>query len=199
MAVDDECTLRIIGRYQDQNIVNTLHYIVTAQVSSDLNVLSQLVSQWLSDFQAAWLAIHADAYELIGVKAFGKTGTSKTPAVTAVGVAGDVAPPGMPAFVCRTITLYTASVKHRRRGRLMLSGTPTSHVDNDDGSLNATAIAALNGFGAAIIAPVSIGGDDFSPGLPIAGTDPWEDFQDYATRETPSSITSRRVREFLVG
>ena len=199
MASGDECTLRIVGRYQEQNIVNTMHYRISSQASSDLLILKQLVSGWLSNYQSAWTNCHVDDYELIGIKAFGKTGTAKTPAFSAVSASGAVTGDGHPAFVCRTITLYTADPKHRRRGRLMLSGTPVSHIDTTDGSLTASAETIMNALAAALIGTLSVGSDEFQPGIPAVGTDTWQDFVDYLSRQTPSAVTSRRIRQFLIG
>lgn len=199
MAVTDECTLRIIGRYQSQNIVNTMHYRITTQASSELEVLGNLCDLWDSSNKADWLAAHSTAYELIGLKAFGKTGTAKTPGVKSLGDGGTRSGTPAPNFVCRTITLYTADVKHRRRGRLMLSGTITEDLDTNDGSLTSGGLAVMDNLGIKAIAQLTGGGDDFDPGIPAAGVDIWQNFTDYASRETPSSVTSRRVREFYIG
>ncbi|MCK5292958.1 MAG: hypothetical protein KAR39_13190 [Thermoplasmata archaeon] len=199
MAVDDELTMRVIGRYQNQNIVNTLHYRVQAQSSSDLEILENFTDLWETELDAGWALVHSDAYTLIGLKAFGKTGTAKTPSAASIGTSGGVVGDGAPAFVCRTITLYTADDKHRRHGRLMLSGTPVTHLEAQDGSLTAAATALLDTFGDLLLPGFAGGGDEFVPGIPATLTDPWQDFTAHHPRETPSSITSRRVREFLIG
>lgn len=199
MAVGDECTLRIVGRYQDQNIVNTLHYKISTQNSPDNSILQSLCTGWNTEFGTDWAAAHADSYELIGLKAFGKTGTSKTPGFLPLGTAGTVTGAGAPSFACRTITLYSGSVKHRRRGRLMLSGSPVAHFDTDDGSLTAAAVLLLEAIGAIVVEPIEYISDVFTAGLPLVGADPWEDFTDYKARQTPSCVTSRRIRQFLIG
>lgn len=199
MAVTDECTLRIIGRYQDQNIVNTMHYRIETQVAGENDILDVLCDAWEAANKTNWLACHIDSYELIGFKAFGKTGTAKVPGVEIDGTAGSVVGDGLPASVCQTITLYTADTKFRRRGRVMLSGTPQGHLDETDGSVTASAIAILNSLGASLIAPVSLAGNEFQAGIPQVGADNWQNFTGYRSRITPSLVKSRRVREFLIG
>lgn len=90
MAATDECTLKIIGRFQNQNIVNTMHYIVKTDATGDLTILQNLCEAFDTAIKTAWLACHLDTYTLVGLKAFGKTGTSKTPGVLIVGDAGVV-------------------------------------------------------------------------------------------------------------
>lgn len=199
MAVQDECTLRIIGRYQSQNIVNTMHYRITAQSTDDKDILDQLCALWATANQSEWLGCHSTAYELIGLKAFGKTGTSKTPGIQSVGEDGTRSGSPMVASVCRTITLYTADVKHRRRGRVMLSGSITEDFEADDGSLTTAALTLLTALGAKLITTLSGGGDEFKPGIPAAGADTWQDFVDKLARERPSQVGTRRVREFYIG
>jgi hypothetical protein len=199
MAVGDACTLRIVGRYQSQNIVNTMYYRIVTQTSGDNDILQSLCTAWDTTFETLWDARHIDTYTLIGLKAFKKTGTPKTPGFLSVGDAGTVVGDEVPSFVCRTLTLYTASTNSRRRGRLMLSGSAQSMFDAADGSLTSGEIGALNTLGATLIGAISNAGDEFEPGLPPTLADTWQDFTDYKARETPSSIRSRRIRQFLVG
>jgi len=199
MAVGDECTLRIVGRYQDQNIVNTLHYRITGQTSGEPEILDQLTGGWDVNYKSGWLARHEDAYELVGLKAFGKTGASKTPSFRSIGDAGTVAGTPLMAAVCRTITLYTADAKHRRRGRIMLSGTDDAMIDDDDGSVSTTEIAALTAFGVVLLPPLVVNSDEFQLGIPATAVDTWQDITDAKGRETPSLISSRRIRQFLIG
>lgn len=204
MAVNDELTLRIVGRYQDQNIVNTLTVRVSAQTTEEKNICAALITAFQSECQVAWLARHLDTYTLVGYKAFRKTGVAKTPHFTSVGSAGVVTGEELPSFVCRTITLYTDSTNHRRRGRVMLSATAVAQLDTADGSLTAGEIVALNVLGAALTGSWDANGDSFQLCIP-AGVDkdgnpiPTEDITDFAARETPSSVTTRRIRQFLVG
>lgn len=199
MAVGDECTLRIVGRYQDQNIVNTMHYRIVSQAAGENDILDNLCDAWEADNKTGWLACHIDSYELVGLKAFGKTGVAKTPGIEIIGDAGTVVGDGLPASVCQTITLYTADAKFRRRGRVMLSGTPQAHLDETDGSVTAAAIAILNSLGASLIAAITLAGDEFEPGIPEVTPDTWQNFVDYRSRVTPSLVKSRRIREFLIG
>lgn len=199
MAVGDECTVRVVGRYQDQNIVNTLHYRIVGQNVGEQLVLKSLLNIWETNIKAAWLARHSDAYKLIGLKAFRKTGAAKTPAFNTVDTSGDVVGTELPSSVCRTITLYTNSAKHRRRGRIMLSGTDNAHIDANDGSVATAEITLLTTLGTTMLAPMAVAGDEFQLGLPSTATDGWEDITDAKGRETPSSVTSRRIRQFLIG
>ena len=74
MAVDDVVVLRAVGRYQSQNVVNTMHYKITAQTSTELAILASLTLAWDTDIRLEWLARHSDEYTLIGLKAFRVTG-----------------------------------------------------------------------------------------------------------------------------
>jgi hypothetical protein len=199
MAQGDECTLRIIGRYQSQNIVNTMHYRIADQTTDDKDILDQLCTLWETANKTDWLACHNTAYTLVGLKAFGKTGTAKTPGTKAVGDAGTRSGTPVPANVCRTITLYTADVKHRRRGRVMLSGSISEDFEAGDGSLTESILTLLATLGAKLILALEGGGDEFKPGIPAAGADVWRDFNDLRARERPSQVGTRRVREFYIG
>jgi hypothetical protein len=199
MAVDDVLTLRVVGRYQDQNIVNTLHYRITAQQSPENDICSALAQQWSTDVQSAWVGDHSDAYTLVGLKAFRQSGVSNTPYFVSIGAAGLVAGDGMPAFVCRTITLYTDSANHRRRGRVMLSGTPVATVDATDGSLTTAEISNLDTLGILLAQPIEAANDSFQLCIPATDVLPVEDITDTKARETPSSVTNRRIRQFLIG
>lgn len=199
MAVDDVLSLRVVGRFQSQNIVNTLHYRIAAQTADDKDINSALITAWRADIETAWLARHIDTYELVGLKSFRQSGDFKTPHFTSVGSAGSVVGTEEPAFVCRTITLYTESAKHRRRGRVMLSGTAAAQLETDDGSLTSAEITALEVLGVELVAPLEGGADSFQLCIPANATDPAEDIVDMAARETPSCVTSRRIKQFFVG
>ncbi len=199
MAVTDECTLRVVGRYQDQNIVNTLHYRIIDQISLETEILAALLTLWEAAVKTDWLARHIDTYELVGLKAFGKTGASKTPAFESIGEAGVVVGSEVSSSVCRTVTLYTADVKHRRRGRVMLSGGEILMFDDADGSVSTTEITALTALGGTLMLPLQGVGDEFHLGIPATATDAWQDIIDTRGRETPSLVKSRRIRQFLIG
>lgn len=199
MATGDIVTLRAVGRYQDQNIVNTFHYEITDQQAGETEILDTLLTAWENTVEPDWLTAHSTAYTLVGLKAFNHTGAAKTPAFRSVGFLGSRS--GTPAanFVCRTITMYTASAKHRRRGRFMLSGTITEDIDANDGSLTDAAIAVLDALGAVLDGAIMHDLNTFVPGIPPTAVDPFEPFTDYKGRETPSSVTSRRIRQFSIG
>lgn len=199
MAVDDVVTLRVVGRYQSQNIVNTLHYQIAAQAANEQTVLDNLLIGWEADLEVLWLARHLDTYELVGLKAFNKVGAAKTPAFRAIATAGSVVGEEVPSSVCRTLTLYTASAKHRRRGRLMLSGTAVAMLETDDGAVTSMEQASLDTLGTTLLATIEQAGDEFNLVIPATAVDPVEPITDAKGRPTPSLIKSRRIREFLVG
>jgi hypothetical protein len=199
MAIGDECTLRIVGRFQGQNIVNTMHYKILEQSSSELDILDQLCGAWENTHKSLWRSNHNQHYTLVGLKAFRKTGVAKTPAAKSIGQDGTVAEEPASSFIGRTITLYVAGPDNARRGRLMLSGTSSTELDPDDGSLLTAAITAITALGVQLIQALVGVGDTWEPGLPSEGEKPWAGFVDAQGRETPSIIRSRRIREFFVG
>lgn len=81
----------------------------------------------------------------------------------------------------------------------MLSGSPVAHFDATDGSLTTGAIALLDAIGAFMDDEIDDNLNYFRAGLPATATENWEDFTDYKSRETPSVVTSRRIRQFLIG
>lgn len=199
MAVDDVCVIRAVGRYQQQNIVNTLHVQITEQVSSELGILDQLLDSFDTEIRTAWLACHIDTYELIGLKAFRVTGAAKVPAYTNIGANGTVTGDEVPSNVCRTITLYSDSTNHRRRGRLMFSGSAMFMFNDTDGSVSTAAVALLQAVGDILDAGFSIAGDVFKVVLPATDTLPVVDVVKCRGRVTPSAVKSRRVRQYLIG
>lgn len=199
MAVDDVSLIRIVGRYQNQNIVNTLHWKHTAQASTEVYILETLISQFSTAVEGAWLAAHIDTYELVGYKAFRVSGAAKIPAYENRGNNGTVTGTEVPSNVCRTITLYTASANHRRRGRVMLSGSETTMFSTADGSLTTADVALLQAIGDLLDAGLAGGGDEFSVCLPATDALPVELITKSVGRVTPSAIKSRRVSQYLIG
>lgn len=199
MAVDDIVGIRIVGRYQDQNIVNTIHFQITAQSSSELDILQSLTDQWLVQNGSTWRGRHIDTYRLVGIKGFSLSGPNKIPGITEDGTVGDVIGTEVPALVCRTITMYTASSNFRRRGRVMLSGGEIAQFETGDGSVTAAERALMGTLGALLINDVVAGGDSFTPGLAPTDVLPFEPFTGQLGRKTPSSVTSRRIRGFSIG
>lgn len=199
MAVGDICTLRVVGKFQDQNIVNTLHYRITSQAATEHDVLESLCLGWETALKSSWVGRHITTYTLVGLKAFRKTGPAKIPGFRTIGQAGSVAGTEVPAAVCRTLTLYTDSTKFRRRGRIMLSGSASAMFNTTDGGVTSTELTALNTLASLLEATVSNGGDDFLICIPPAGADPYEDIEEIVARHTPSMVRSRRIRQFLIG
>jgi hypothetical protein len=199
MAQDDIVGIRIIGRYQDQNVVNTMHYVMTEQVEDDHNILQSLAEEWENDHATIWLAIHNVDYELVGLRAFSVTGGNKRPGIVHIGDPGVVTGFGEPACICRAVTLYTDSDNFRRRGRLMLSATTSSTLDTTDGSVNATEVDLLSVFGAAMILPLTFTSNIATPGLAPTDVLPFEPFTAALGRKTPPLIRSRRIKGMLIG
>lgn len=199
MAVDDIVSLRVVGRYQAQNIVNTFHYQIGDQGESEQAVLQSLLLAWISTVQTVWIAAHSTVYELVGIKGFNHTGAAKTPAFTAIGENGGRSGTPCPSLVCRTITLYTASAKHRRRGRAMLSGSITEDFNVADGSVNAGGRGVMDNLGTKLDDTMINGAEAFIPCIPPTAVDPVEAIIDFKSRVTPSSVTTRRIRQFLIG
>lgn len=199
MSVGDVCVLRIVGRYQQQNCVSSLHYRITAQTSPDLDVLEKLIEDWADKIEIAWLAAHIDTYELVGYKAFRVDGTAKVPAYNNRGMNGTVTGDEVPSNICRTITLYTASANHRRRGRVMLSGSYQAAFLPTDGSLTTAAVGQLQTIGNLLQAELAETGDTFELVLPASGALPIELVVSAKGRVTPSALKSRRVKQYLIG
>lgn len=199
MAIGDVAIVRIIGRFQLQNIVNSMHYEVTAQVSDESQLWDDLLDDWKNTMQAAWLARHSDAYELVGAKAFTVKGANKPPGDNVEGVSGDIAGDPQESFVCRTITFYTDNVSSRVRGRVMLSGGAESMFDDTDGSVTGTEVTALNPL--ALLLRTEFAGPDntYKPVVFNPATDTSSDIIQAIPRKTPSVIRSRRIRRFLIG
>lgn len=199
MAVADVLTLRVVGRYQAQNIVNTLHYQIAAQTSTELDICNQLIEGWDTAMETLWRGRHIDSYTLIGLKCFRQSGVAKTPAFKLISGVGTVVGDEVPSPICRCITLYTGSAKPRRRGRVMLSGSEAAMFNVSDGAVTASEIAGLDTMATALLVKITQGLDEFQLCIPGAGADPPELITDFKSRVTPAVITSRRIRQFLIG
>lgn len=199
MAVDDIVSLRVVGRYQSQNVVNTLHYRVVSQSSSEQELLDNLAEGWLTELETPWLARHLDTYTLIGTKAFNDTGDAKVPGFNASGQGGVVVGEELPSYVCRTITLFTDSDNYRRRGRIMLSSTAVAQLETTDGAVTDAEVTLLTALGNTLMAVLDITTDTFQLCIPPVGELPYEDVTAVRGRKTPSSVTTRRIRQYLIG
>lgn len=197
--VGDVCIMRIVGRFQLQNIVNTMHYEVTVQVDDDAVLWGEFLNDWKDANQAAWIARHSDAYTLIGAKAFTVKGDNKPPGDNLEGVAGGVAGDPQEAYVCRTITLYSDNVSSRVRGRVMLSGGAESMFDDTDGSVTDTEVTALNPLALLLRTEVVGASNSYKPVLFDPVLDTTSDLIQAIPRKTPSLIRSRRTKRFLIG
>ncbi len=199
MPVGDIAVMRIVGRFQDQNIVNTQHWRVTTQGSGDEELWDQLCVEWTVTNGPLWLARMSDQYQLQGTKAFTVKGGSVPPGTSISAVSGDVAGDPQEAFVCRTITFYTDNANPRRRGRLMLSGGAENMFDDTDGSVASLEVGLLSILGANLMEDMISTDNTYelvffqkSPeviALPIKARG----------RLTPSILRSRRVKQFIIG
>lgn len=199
MAVDDIVGMHIVGRYQSQNIVNNLHFKITAQDTTEDLILNALCILWDTTLTTEWLSHHIDTYSLIGIKAFNKEGVAKRPGFKSIGSPGTVVGSEVPSPVCRVLTLYTDSAKYRRRGRVQLSGADTTMFNDTDGAVTDAEITSLGDLADLLAAEISDGNDTFFPCLPANLVDPVESVVAVVPRKTPSLISSRRVRQFLIG
>lgn len=199
MAVDDIIGIQIHGRYQSQNIVNTIHYKITEQASNEDDVLSQLCSNWNLINTGAWTARHLDSYTFKGLKAFSLSGDNKRPGILHIDDPGLVTGTEVPSPICRVITLYTGSSNYRRRGRVMLSGSESLQFDIVDGSVTSAEITLMEVLGASLIVDIDGAGDSAQPGLAPTDVLPFEPFTSVLGRKTPALISSRRVRTFGIG
>lgn len=199
MAVDDIVGLQICGRYQQQNIVNTIHFKLNEQVSDEHDILDSLCAAWEAANKVPWLARHMDTYSLMGLKGFSLTGDNKKPGIVHIDEPGVIVTGECSSALCRTITLYTDSDNYRRRGRVMLSGSSADHFNNDDGAVTDAELVLMAVLAPYLVADLSAGGDTAEPGLAPTVTLPWERFTGTQARKTPAVIRSRRVRGFSIG
>lgn len=199
MAVGDIGILRVVGNFQSQNIVNSLHYEVTTQATSDLVLWDDLAAGWWSDFQAEWSARHSDAYTVEGIKVFTIKGDPHPPGVEIVNEAGAVIGDPQEAFIGRTITLYTESANHRNRGRLQLSGGVESMFDDTTGAVTATEVTAMSALIGQLLDGVITTDNAYS--LVIYQRVLLTSFTvaRAVARVTPSVVRSRRIKQFLIG
>lgn len=199
MAQGDTVILRVVGRYQGQNIVNNLHYMITDQESAETQILQNLCAAWNTAIPTTWLARHIDTYTLVGIKAFNKTGPIKVPGFLSIDSPGVVVGVETPSPVCRTITLYTASINYRRRGRIMLSGSADGMFNDDDGAVTTSEVDSLTALGQLLNSTLQSGNDAWVLAIPPTDLLPNEVITSVRGRTTPSVIRSRRIRQFLVG
>ena len=199
MAVDDIAVLRLVGRYQDQNIVNTMHYLVTEQTTSDLQLWLDLINGWYTAHNVLWLGEFIDEFIWVGLKAFTARGDTKPPGERTIGNAGTVAENPAPAFVCRTITLYSSSPNPRVRGRIMLSGSSEIMFDDADGAVVAGQLITMQALGDDLIEEVVENDNHYQPCLYNKATDTVSLLVAAKARTTPSVVRSRRIKRMLIG
>jgi hypothetical protein len=199
MQVGDTAVLRVVGRYQFQNISNTFHYDLTDLSPDDPDALQNLTEFWSTDIAPDWLLRHSVDYSLIGIKAFVGQGTSARPGYKAVGTAGDVVGDPQESYVCRVLTRYTDSSNPRKRGRINLSGGVETMFDDTDGSVTTTEVTALATLTALLDEPIVGGGAVWTPVILNPIDNQVEQITKTVARITPSLIRSRRVRQFSIG
>ncbi len=199
MAVGDVSRLSVVGRFQQQNVVNTFHYKHVVQVANEDEVLQELIDAWEVSIKAAWLARHSDAYALIGIKAFRQAGEPKVPAFSRIETYGDVVGEVYSAFVSRVITLYTDSSYHRRRGRVQLSGGDAAHFNQTDGAVTVAEVALMQTLANLLEALLTGDDDNFQLCIPATPQLPLEDIVAARARNTPGIIRSRRIKGYFIG
>ena len=199
MAVGDVSRLVIVGWFQDQNIVNTLHYKHTVQASEEKEVLQELCLQWQAAHETKWLNRHSDVYSLVGYKAFKHSGAGKVPGHVLAGVVGNVAGTANSSFVSRNITLYTDSANHRRRGRIQISGSITTDFDEVTGAVLAAQVVLMQTLGDDILAGLTGPSDEWELCIPDTATLPVETVTAVRARATPGIIRSRRIKSMFIG
>lgn len=199
MAVGDVAVLRIVGRYQSQNIINTMHYRIVVQANGDTEAWQELVDEWWTNFGSVWTARHIDAYELVGLKAFTVKGVTRPPGERSLNVPGDVVGTPQVSFACRTVTFYSASSNPRRRGRLMLSGGDEGMFEDSVGSVVTGEVIALTAMGTSLLANITSGDNQYEPVLYQKLPETISELVAAKGRVTPSSVRSRRIRRFLIG
>lgn len=199
MPVGDIAVLRIIGRSQQQNIVNTMHYRVVSQAGEDVDVWDQLCVEWELTNAPLWLARMHDEYELQGIKAFTVKGDAVPPGTAIAALSGDLTGDPQEAFVCRTITLYTDNPNQRVRGRLMLSGGAENMFDDTDGSVTSLEVGLLTVLGTALLFNLTSTDNEYEVVLYDKVLDVVSIPIKARGRLTPSILRSRRVKQFLIG
>jgi hypothetical protein len=199
MTVGDIAVLRAVGRYQDQNIVNTMHYEVKVQAGDDIDLWQQLADDWATANSTLWLGRHIDAYSLVGIKVFTAKGSPHPPGFTQIDTPGSVVGTGSGALLGRTITLYTDDPSSSARGRVQLSGGTEAMFDPDTGQLVPAEIIMLNALGTQLIQVINEQDNEYK--MVVFRKLP----ERIATiilgkgRITPSVIRSRRARVFTIG
>lgn len=199
MAVGDICVLRVLGEYQNQNIVNTLHYRIVTEGSQPEDRLDALCSAWSSALQSIWIAAHIDTYILAATQANLVKGNAIPPGEFLIAAAGLVSGVPSPAINCRTITLYSDSNNHRRRGRVMLSGSDDGDFDPDTGIVVVGAMTLMQAIGDELLEAITPTGDEWVLVLYEKATDTVSDVIKAKARPTMSVVTSRRGRPFNFG
>jgi hypothetical protein len=83
----------------------------------------------------------------------------------------------------------------------MLSGSIVEDFDTTDGSITTAAKAVLDAVGDKLLEGLDPNGSANAAVLilPPAGELPEVNVTDYKSRETPSSVTSRRIKQYLIG
>lgn len=202
MSVADLMQLKIVGRLQDQNCVQTLCYEISQQAAGEEAIAKQLCIAWYSTHGTAFLARCSEDYTLVGLKAFGLTGDPKVPGQSLLNGAGTVAESCPTAMIARTITLYPEEISNHHRGRIMIPGTVDSMLDNEDGSVEDDEVTAMQALADALLEGCDDGGGnafDLRIWGKVAGVPQKFDINAVVAQKTPAAIRSRRIRELLIG
>jgi len=199
MAAGDVSRLSIVGRFQAQNICNTLHYYHSAQTLDEDIILERLVAAWDTNIKTAWVTRHSDDYNLVGITAFKQAGEPKVPAFRRLEAPGLVTGTPQPALLSRVITLYTESTNHRRRGRVQLSGSELLQFNEDDGAVADAEIVLMRVLADLLMEPLVDTLEEFKLCIPANLTEPYELVTAVRARSTPGVMRSRRVKGYSIG
>lgn len=197
MAVGSILRMSVLGVYQDQNIVNTIHVKVIEQQCDEVDLATKVAGTFI-DVETYWLAVHNQYYQYKGTVVVGTAGSSTIPGYYPRDLPGVVAQDPLLSSIARVITLYGAADNAKIRGRLMLSGASQGDIDETDGRVNISmglnTLAALMKQAWTNVQFVTV-----VPVIYTKSTQLAREVIKAVPRPTPGVIRSRRIRNFMVG
>jgi len=142
MAVNDVYRLAMEGTLFSQQIVNVLHYQLTADPTLSFTAQS-LINGWTAAVIPTWRAAVVDSYVLVQVSCTRIHPVGPATVITpfAGGTVGARASPPLPSNVAASIVKRTALIGRRHRGRMSLAGL--ANADNVGGLLSAGAFGLV--------------------------------------------------------
>lgn len=154
MAVNDVYRLALVGSLFNQQIVNVLHYQLTADPTLSFSAQS-LVNMWTAAITPTWRATVVDSYifDHVACTKLHPVGPATIIAPFAGGTIGLRALPPLPCNVAASITKRTALIGRRHRGRMALAGL--ANADNVVGLLSPTAFGLIQTLANALENPLA--------------------------------------------